>query len=230
MRAPIAVPSGRRSDGEARSSDGAPAARRSRGRPRLGGDDDVRRRRSDPRAARACSTWPAASTRTCTSWPATKRWFTRMHGTDVQMPSIKRAWTFRERPLLHRARAANAAQVLVLGSVVADQAVRRGADPVGQRGHALEPAVRGRRRGDQRQLGRAAGAGRRSVRRRLHAVHDHPPAAEPVEAERHHRHRGVVRRRLAAVAATSPSCCARGTASATTRRTTSPSPRRRARR
>ena len=33
-----------------------------------------------------------------------KRWFTRMHGTDVEMPSIKRAWTLTGRPLLHRAR------------------------------------------------------------------------------------------------------------------------------
>ena len=46
------LPSRRRSDGEARSPDRAPAARRSRGRPRLGGDDDVCRRRGDSAAAR----------------------------------------------------------------------------------------------------------------------------------------------------------------------------------
>ena len=42
-------------------------------------------------------------------------------------------------------------------------------------------------------LGRAAGAGRRSVRRGLHAVHDDAPAAQPVEAERHHGDRGIDR-------------------------------------
>ena len=45
------VPSGRRSDGEARSPDRAPAPRRSRSGPRLGGDDDVRRCRGDSRVA-----------------------------------------------------------------------------------------------------------------------------------------------------------------------------------
>ena len=59
------------------------------------GDAVVRRRRSDPRARRACSTWPAActATRGCTS--ATKRWFTRMHGTDLHLLDIKRTWTLR---------------------------------------------------------------------------------------------------------------------------------------
>ena len=51
---------------------------------------------------------------------------------------------------------------------------------------AVEAAVPGRRRHRQRQLdGRAIGR-RRSVRRGLRAVHDHPQAPEPVEAERHH--------------------------------------------
>ena len=36
---------------------------------------------------------------------ATKRWFTRMHGTDLHLLDIKRTWTLRSGPLLHRGRA-----------------------------------------------------------------------------------------------------------------------------
>ena len=53
----------------------------------------------------ASSTSPAASTRTSRVHLGDKRWFTRMHGTDVMMPSIKRALDVHRRPLLHRARA-----------------------------------------------------------------------------------------------------------------------------
>ena len=99
------VPSRRRSDGEARSSDGAAAARRSRGRPRLGGDADVRRCRGDPRASTACSTWPAACTSNVRVHVGDKRWFTRMHGTDVHDAVDQARVDVHRRPLLHRARA-----------------------------------------------------------------------------------------------------------------------------
>ena len=61
-----------------------------------------------------------------------KRWFTRMHGTDVMMPSIKRAWTFSGGRFFTEREQSNAEQVLVLGQVVADRLFGAGANPVGQ--------------------------------------------------------------------------------------------------
>ncbi len=61
-----------------------------------------------------------------------KRWFTRMHGTDVQMPAIKRAWTFRAGRFFTRREQDRAEQVLVLGQVVADRLFGEGADVVGR--------------------------------------------------------------------------------------------------
>jgi putative ABC transport system permease protein len=61
-----------------------------------------------------------------------KRWFTRMHGTDVQMPSIKRAWTFQAGRFFTRREQDRAAQVLVLGQVVAEKLFGNAADAVGR--------------------------------------------------------------------------------------------------
>ena len=61
-----------------------------------------------------------------------KRWFTRMHGTDVHMPSIKRAWTFTHGRFFSEREQKNTEQVLVLGQVVADKLFGAGVDPVGQ--------------------------------------------------------------------------------------------------
>jgi putative ABC transport system permease protein len=63
---------------------------------------------------------------------ADKRWFTRMHGTDVMMPSIKRAWTFSRGRFFSEREQDRAAQVIVLGQVVADRVFGAGADPVGR--------------------------------------------------------------------------------------------------
>ena len=62
-----------------------------------------------------------------------RRWFTRMHGTDVMMPSIKRAWTFSSGRFFTEREQNRAEQVLVLGQVVVDRLFGAGADPVGQR-------------------------------------------------------------------------------------------------
>ena len=62
-----------------------------------------------------------------------KRWFTRMHGTDVQMPSIKRAWTFTAGRFFTEREQAKADEVLVLGQVVADRLFGAGAKPIGQK-------------------------------------------------------------------------------------------------
>ena len=89
---------------------------------------------------------------------ADKRWFTRMHGTDLHLLDIKRTWTLRSGRFFTDDEQDDKAMVLVLGSVVAEKLFGEGVEPGGQGRHALEPGVRGRRRGDQRQLG---GRGRR---------------------------------------------------------------------
>jgi putative ABC transport system permease protein len=62
----------------------------------------------------------------------TKRWFTRMHGTDVEMPSIKRGWMLADGRFFSRREQDRAEQVLVLGQVVADKLFGRGVRAVGQ--------------------------------------------------------------------------------------------------
>jgi len=61
-----------------------------------------------------------------------KRWFTRMHGTDVMMPAIKRAWTFVGGRFFTEREQSRAAQVLVLGQVVAERLFGTAANAVGQ--------------------------------------------------------------------------------------------------
>jgi putative ABC transport system permease protein len=62
----------------------------------------------------------------------TRRWFTRMHGTDVEMPSIKRGWTLADGRFFTRREQESAAQVLVIGQVVADKLFGPGVRAVGQ--------------------------------------------------------------------------------------------------
>jgi len=61
-----------------------------------------------------------------------KRWFTRMHGTDVMMPSIKRAWTFNGGRFFSEREQNRAEQVIVLGQIVVDRLFGAGVNPVGQ--------------------------------------------------------------------------------------------------
>src|SRR5690606_10644852 len=61
-----------------------------------------------------------------------KRWFTRMHGTDVQMPSIKRAWTFQSGRFFTEREQARADPVRVLGQVVAEKLFGDAASAVGR--------------------------------------------------------------------------------------------------
>jgi putative ABC transport system permease protein len=61
-----------------------------------------------------------------------KRWFTRMHGTDVMMPSIKRAWTFTGGRFFTEREQHGAEQVVVLGQVVVDRLFGAGVNAVGQ--------------------------------------------------------------------------------------------------
>jgi putative ABC transport system permease protein len=61
-----------------------------------------------------------------------KRWFTRMHGTDVEMPSIKRGWMLSDGRFFTRREQDNASQVIVIGQVVADKLFGAGKKAVGQ--------------------------------------------------------------------------------------------------
>jgi putative ABC transport system permease protein len=59
-----------------------------------------------------------------------KRWFTRMHGTDLELPSIKRAWTFVHGRFFTEREQERGEQVLVIGQVVSDKLFGQDVDPV----------------------------------------------------------------------------------------------------
>src|SRR5262245_24015750 len=61
----------------------------------------------------------------------TKRWFTRLNGSDVQLPLIRRAWAFSRGSFFSARDQRNATQVVVLGSVAADKLFGND-DPVGR--------------------------------------------------------------------------------------------------
>ncbi len=61
-----------------------------------------------------------------------KRWFTRMHGTDMDLPLIRRAWAFPRGRFFTAREQGDAAQVMVLGTVVAARLFGEDADPVGR--------------------------------------------------------------------------------------------------
>ena len=60
-----------------------------------------------------------------------KRWFTRLHGDDVSLPFIRRAWRFEWGRFYSRKEEIKADQVIVLGSVVAEKLFGH-ANPDGQ--------------------------------------------------------------------------------------------------
>ena len=62
----------------------------------------------------------------------TKQWFTRLHGTESELPVIRRGWTFPYGEFFSRRQVLNKEQVMVLGRVVADRLFGQGIDPVGQ--------------------------------------------------------------------------------------------------
>ncbi|MEM1191708.1 MAG: ABC transporter permease [Pseudomonadota bacterium] len=62
-----------------------------------------------------------------------KQWFTRLHGTEAELPVIRRGWVFPFGRFLSPAEVDEAAQVMVLGRVVADRLFGKDVDPVGRR-------------------------------------------------------------------------------------------------
>jgi putative ABC transport system permease protein len=61
-----------------------------------------------------------------------KRWFTRMHGTDLQLLDIKRTWTLTHGRFFTEGEQKDAEQVMVLGSVVAEKLFGKDVDPIGR--------------------------------------------------------------------------------------------------
>jgi putative ABC transport system permease protein len=61
-----------------------------------------------------------------------KRWFTRMHGTDVEMPSIKRGWMLSEGRFFTRREQDRAEQVIVIGQIVAEKLFGAGTTAAGR--------------------------------------------------------------------------------------------------
>lgn len=61
-----------------------------------------------------------------------KQWFTRLHGTESELPVIRRGWTFPHGDFFTERNVLNNEQVMVLGRVVADRLFGEGFDPVGQ--------------------------------------------------------------------------------------------------
>jgi putative ABC transport system permease protein len=64
--------------------------------------------------------------------PEKPQWFTRLHGTEWALPEIRSGWTITHGRFLNKADATNAAQVMVLGRVVADKLYGAGVNPVGK--------------------------------------------------------------------------------------------------
>ncbi|MDT8398825.1 MAG: ABC transporter permease [Pseudomonadales bacterium] len=61
-----------------------------------------------------------------------RQWFTRLHGTEENLPRIRSGWHFPSGEFLTRRQLESAEQVMVLGRVVADKLFGEGVDPVGK--------------------------------------------------------------------------------------------------
>ena len=60
-----------------------------------------------------------------------KRWFTRLHGADLELPLIRRAWTFQHGRFFTGGEQSHAEQVTVLGAIAADR-LFPGENPAGR--------------------------------------------------------------------------------------------------
>ena len=122
----LAIAPRRRPDGEAQPSDRAAAARRLRGRSGRRRDADARRcGRDPPRGRAACSTWrrPCTSRRaSCSTGAAGSRGFTAPSRPSA---GIRRSWAVSRGRFFTDREANREQQVVVLGSVVVREAVRR---------------------------------------------------------------------------------------------------------
>jgi len=60
------------------------------------------------------------------------QWFTRMHGTEADLPEIRSGWTIPHGRFLNPGEVEHSEQVMVLGRVVSDRLFGAGTDPVGR--------------------------------------------------------------------------------------------------
>jgi putative ABC transport system permease protein len=61
-----------------------------------------------------------------------RQWFTRLHGTEAELPDIRRGWTLTHGKFLSRKHVEQAARVMVLGRWVADRLFGAEVDPTGR--------------------------------------------------------------------------------------------------
>ena len=64
--------------------------------------------------------------------PDQKQWFTRMHGTEADLPEIRSGWTIPHGRFLNQGEVSRSEQVMVLGRVVSDHLFGEGVNPVGR--------------------------------------------------------------------------------------------------
>jgi putative ABC transport system permease protein len=64
--------------------------------------------------------------------PEKRQWFTRLHGTEADLPQVRAGWVINRGRFLSPADVEQSAQVMVLGRVVADRLFGEGVDPVGK--------------------------------------------------------------------------------------------------
>ncbi|MEM1142460.1 MAG: ABC transporter permease [Pseudomonadota bacterium] len=62
-----------------------------------------------------------------------KQWFTRLHGTEADLPTIRRGWVFPYGRFFSEQEVDQSSQVMVLGRVVTDRLFGEGVEPVGRR-------------------------------------------------------------------------------------------------
>lgn len=61
-----------------------------------------------------------------------RQWFTRLHGTEAELPTIRRGWVFPYGRFFSPREVEQSAQLMVLGRVVADRLFGRAVNPVGR--------------------------------------------------------------------------------------------------
>ncbi|BAV65589.1 ABC transporter permease [Sphingobium cloacae] len=64
--------------------------------------------------------------------PGGKQWYTRLHGTEADLPRVRAGWAIRRGRFLSDGDVESAAQVMVLGRIAADRLFGPGNDPVGR--------------------------------------------------------------------------------------------------
>jgi putative ABC transport system permease protein len=91
--------------------------------------DDAKAIRSDVRGVQYVASGVHESARVVLG---EKRWFTRLHGTEPDMPRIRRTWVLKEGRFMSDRELTGRAQAVVLGSVVAEKLFGTATSPLGR--------------------------------------------------------------------------------------------------